>query len=726
MVPEILTQYKQWVVFNGDKIALSPHTLRKADSTRPDTWASYQDALAAIADEKATHIGFVFSSSDPFCLIDLDDHPDRPATDEQKARHELILNKFSDTYIEQSISGRGHHIIIKGSVPSGTDRDNVAIYPSKRYVLLTGKNINGIYDIADYSELVTQLWEEAKGNESEEYILTSGISTHDDDTVIEKALKASNANKFKSLCRGEWSGDYPSQSEADLALLSILCFYSKDDEQVTRIFRLTELGKRKKAQRDSYIHSTIKRIRVNEPPELDFSSFKVPSYVPHSDPQGDIELPPGLTGEIASYIFQSSIRPVPEVAIGSAIALMAGIAGRAYNVSGTGLNQYIILLAKTGSGKEGAASGIDRIIHEVRKKVPMAERVIGPGAYASGQALIRVLNDRPCFVSILGEFGITLQQLSSPRASSVEKQMKRVLLDLYGKSGHGQILQSAVYSDTVKNTQMINAPAVSLFGESTPETFYEGLDLTTVAEGLLPRFTVIEYKGLRPPRNENAFFSPPENLVRDVSDLIVYCQEAQASNSHIPVIISDEAASIFSSFDRECDSHINYSHNEIAVQLYNRGHLKALKLAALLAVGVNFYAPVIDKKCCQWAINTIKRDIEPMSKKFTSGNIGNGDSKQVADVIIFCRKFIETPKADSPSLESMRIKRMIPHNLISRALLNMASFRKDKNGATNALKKTILHLIDSGVLIEANRQKIIEEFNSWGKVYVFTGDSYHI
>jgi len=52
-------------------------------------------------------------------------------------------------------------------------------------------------------------------------------------------------------------------------------------------------------------------------------------------------------GEIAHFIYNAAPRQVEEVAIAGAIGLLSGICGRSYNVSGTGLNQYILLLAKT-------------------------------------------------------------------------------------------------------------------------------------------------------------------------------------------------------------------------------------------------------------------------------------------------------------------------------------------------------------------------------------------
>lgn len=62
-----------------------------------------------------------------------------------------------------------------------------------------------------------------------------------DEEVIEKASNATNNEKFLNL----WTGNiksYPSYSEADLALTSILAFYAGGNtDQIDRLFRQSEL-----------------------------------------------------------------------------------------------------------------------------------------------------------------------------------------------------------------------------------------------------------------------------------------------------------------------------------------------------------------------------------------------------------------------------------------------------------------------------------------------------
>ena len=79
----------------------------------------------------------------------------------------------------------------------------------------------------------------------------------DDGAIIKKATEASKSGKFEKLWSGNWEDSYPSQSEADLALLGILAFWVGDDpERIDRLFRQSELY-RPKWEDPGYRRDTI-------------------------------------------------------------------------------------------------------------------------------------------------------------------------------------------------------------------------------------------------------------------------------------------------------------------------------------------------------------------------------------------------------------------------------------------------------------------------------------
>ena len=729
-IPAELRALPQWVCAHANKIPLNPRNGELASVTDPATWATFDEARRA----GMQHIGFMLTSWDPYTIIDLDNKPEKPCTEEQWARHQLILNSF-DSYTERSASGNGYHIIIRGRIPAGCRRDNVEVYSDARYMVCTG-NVVRPTAINDHQPLLDQLFAEMTPVATSVLVQVDGTMT--DIEIVEMASNAVNGDKFNTLCAGDMTG-YPSQSEADFALLSIIAFYTQDNAQVRRLFRMSALGKREKAvKNDTYLNFALGKIRAKTPAHVDLSALIAQAeasiappvdHGPTSEPQSDattasiegLSLPPGLIGEIAQYFYQTAIRPVPEIALTGAIAFAAGIAGRSYNVSGTGLNQYIILLAPTGAGKEGAQQGMDNLIAAVRPTIPMADQFMGPATFASGQALIKVLNDKPCFVSVLGEFGLTLQQLSDSKANSAQVMLRKVLLDLYAKSGWNRSIRSSVYSDTEKNTKIIQAPNVSIFGESTPETFFDGLTSSHVAEGLIPRFTVIEYQGPRPPRNRNANCAPSQGLVQRTIDLITVSLTTSNNNTCCPVHIDQDAIILLDDFDAKADAMINGSKQDVEAQVWNRVHLKALKLSALLAVGCDPHCPVVTRELATWAISFITRDAKLMTGRFQSGDVGQGDEKQYHDL----KRAIELYQKNGFAAVSkygvtsqMYESKILPYTYLARRTASVASFRNDRVGATTGLKKAVQNLVDCGALVLVAPAELQKNFKYNGVAYV--------
>jgi hypothetical protein len=748
--PAELKALPQWVAVdmslkeNGrpKKHPLNPRTGNMADVTDPATWGTFDDAIAT-----GRPIGFVLAKADPYCIIDLDNKPEDPASLEQLELHARIIDALP-TYTERSISKTGYHLICRGRIPGGVNRDHVEIYSDSRYMICTGDAL-GANPIIEADAFVNTMYQQMRKDETR-VALVQIESVIDDEDLLEMAMNADNGDKFNSLCLGDFETfGYKSQSEADLALMSMFAFYSQDNEQCRRMFRMTNLGKREKAQKnDKYLNYTLGLIRSKEPPEMDLENLKslpakgeatqptaqtsAPANHPHAPPAPEqrplqqavvpgVALPPGLIGEIAQYIYHNSIRPVPEVSLVAAITLFAGIVGRSYNISGSGLNQYFVLVAQTGVGKEGAASGIDSLMRVVSRRIPSADQFLGPGAFASGQALIKTLDEKPCFVSVLGEFGITLQQICDPRATGAQTMLLKVLLDLYAKSGWNKMLRSSVYSDSEKNTQLIQAPNVTIFGETTPEKFFESLDTGHVASGLIPRFSVIEYKGKRPKRNRNANIPPPDGLIEKLVATTTVALSTSQNGTCQPVTMTPDAAFLLDEFDEQADALINASENDVLRQLWNRAHLKALKLAALVAVGVNPHTPVVDTSCAQWAIHLVKQDVNLMTEKFVNNEVGTGDHMHEADIVRAVRQYMEMGMASRKSYGTPAAiidLPVIPFQYIRRKLRLLANFKNDKRGIARAIDDAIADVVKAGIIQRIPPMQVRSKYSITTDCYV--------
>lgn len=742
-IPAILRTLPQWVAAGADKIPVNPRTGQRADPSNPTSGGTFAEAVSC----GMKHIGFILGHDDPFTVIDLDDPFEKIAAGqkvkiargdndyesavERAARHSQIYKTF-DTYCELSQSGNGVHLVMLGKIPCGVRRDKVEIYSDQRYIIFTGNVIRNS-GVNDCQELLDAMFSQMGKMVRDDGNLIEEDPLKEDCEIWSMATAAGNSAKFIALCDGTWktSQNYPSQSEADYALLSMLAFYSRSNEQVRRMFRATPLGKRTKSSKnDVYINRSLKRIRLKEPPLVSISNLPQIADLKHEDeeietltenPQpSSITFPPGLVGEIANYVMSSSIRPVAEVALGAAMALTAGICARSYNISGNGLNQYIMILARTGRGKEGAATGIDNLVAAVRQNIPMADNFLGPAAFASGQALIKVLDARPCFVSVLGEFGLTLQQICEPNAPGPLVMLKKVLLDLYSKSGHSKILRATAYSDSEKNTRIVQAPNVTILGESNPDRFFESLDSSHISEGLLPRFTVLEYRGHRVAKNPNAFHPPEEELVKKLSQLISIAVTTSQNHTCAPVSISPGAKVIFDKFDKSADDRINNSTNDTDSELWNRADLKALKMGALIAVGIDPHNPNITPEVAQWAVDLVHCEISNMAKRFAKDEVGNGEGKQEAEIRRLFVHFQTISKAQRKTHrcpEQLIGSMVCPANFLSIYARRLACFKTDRRGAAKSLADCLADMVRREILEMIPLSQLQSEYKTRTAIY---------
>lgn len=757
-VPAELRLLKQWVLWkledvNAAKPTKVPYSVKGhlASVTEPAHWATFDEAFNAFHFGGYNGLGFVFTKDDPYIFIDLDD---AEGDDAILQRHLKVFHEF-ETYAEVSPSGKGLHLICKGKVPAGRRRSKIEIYPHERYATMTGNVYSNRNSIIDCQPQLQQLWEQmGSGPVAQSMYNGTDKETDTDETIIRKATGAVNGDKFIKLLSGEWNSDYQSQSEADFAFIDIIAFYTQNRIQISRIFRASSLGRRDKAKRSDYVNGMISRSFDRMLPPLDFDGLKNGietklaeikngqpiihaihdsssniNINPVNNSVAEVTTPPGLLGDIASFIYAAAPRPVPEVALAAAISLMAGICGRAYNISGTGLNQYVLLLAMTGAGKEAAASGINKLMGTIKMQVPTSSGFIGPSEISSGSALFKYLgNQSQSFVSLLGEFGLRLQQMSSPNANGSEVSLRRMFLDLYNKSGHSEILHASVYSDKANNTSAVPSPSFSILGESTPERFYGALNEDMISEGLLPRFLLIEYKGPRPPLNEHhTAVSPNFNLIERLASLAAQCDSINHSAQRrvVNVQSTPEAAKMLYDFDKYADGKINSTSKDTIRQLWNRAHIKVLKLSALIAVGENMIEPVINADAMNWAANLVMNDIQALSERFEAGEIGANtfEVKQASEIIRVIKDYVLSPydkveKYIQFKSVPMHSDKVIPYVYIQRRLVAAAAFRNDRGGPTLALKRAIQNLVDADRLKEMNKQLANDKYGTSQRCFV--------
>lgn len=656
-----------------------------------------------------------------------------------------------------------------------------------------------------------------------------------DEEVLRVARAADNAEKFERLWRGQWEGEYRSQSEADLALMSMLGFYVRaDDAQVLRLFRKSGLGQREKAHRGGYAERTLMGVRrrqvrelaegemvaagaaamaaralgtaapagagptqgalqVQLPPtpagvgqaaaglygqrrmqemeaqqrERDRLAAAVAAaqggirstktaapavswpvawtseeaavrpgnvVAPHvvtppsvglmrEDLRGpwpaewteeavlgvEMSHPPGRLGEVSRWCMENSYLPFLQAAVTSTFAVAAGLFGHSWQLPQSGLNLYITMVGRSAVGKEAVLGSAGRIMQALQKLNPSAGRFFHFGAFASGPALRRMVADDHSSVAIfVGEWGYVVQGLGDVTNANA-LGIRREVTDLFQKSAAGSVAGGRVYADKEKTVELAKNVAVTLVGETTPDLFYSSLSYDILADGFLSRFWIIDYDGDRPITNARINNVFPEDLARYFAQAAVQAEKLAMTNTWTDVLFTDQAKKIFEDFDRFCVSKFYGREDEALRQVWNRAHLKALKIAALCAVADSYMKPTVRETQAVWATEQVLRDVYGLLRRVESGQVGGSTETQQMKIVQSLIKEYLAGGAKKCE-ERLRVAGVVPHSWLMERVQDLAPFRKHRLGARLALKQVEDELISQGTLQQVGGTDVRDKF----------------
>lgn len=745
LIPKELQDHKQWVCANDHKMPVNPNNGQLASVDDPDSWSDFMTA-ATVAISNGWDIGFVLTKNDPYCIIDLDD-PNKVKDLEKRQRAieatKYCLDNFA-TYQERSRSGTGYHIVCRAEIAEGFNAGGVEGYSDGRHIILTGDIINE-QNINECQTLVTDIYAQFKKFYGASKIQIESVeSNRTDEEIIELILNSGNSAKAELLWHGRWSEvaeGYGSQSDADFALHNMIYHYTKDVDQMQRIWLQSPLFlntpdpvKKNRKARPDYIEYSIRKIKATEVPPVDLSAIaKQVEQAPMPDPEPtvvetELDYPPGLIGEIAQYIYTSAPRPIKEAGLVGAIALFAGIVGRQYNISGTGLNQYIVFMAPTGSGKEAIKSGMVRLLQNVQQTqmIPNAIDYYLSKDLASGQALVKVLSEKPCGFNIMGEFGFMLRRFSHNKASTADLALKKVILDLYTGSGKGSVVSGLAYSDKEKNVDAMNSVALTILGEGTREGILDQLSEADIIDGFLTRFLVFDFKGKRSYQQADHSFDPSPNLSKRLADVLLTVIHMQNNNGVYDIPLDQEAQQFITQYDREITDRMNSLTESATKSLWNRAILKILKLSGLLAVGVNHLNPIVTMTEVNWAVNLVVNDINSLIQRFEAGDVGDDHNAQNNAVI---NAFIDYDRlTDDKKIKSYKVPKalighpVIPYCYLRRKLKRHSAFINEKD-TSRAIQNHLIDMEKAGILVKMPPDQVRKEFGLRSEVYV-RGESF--
>jgi hypothetical protein len=426
-------------------------------------------------------------------------------------------------------------------------------------------------------------------------------------------------------------------------------------------------------------------------------------------------------------------RPVDAFAIAGGLAAWTAIVQKPWTLRKVALNQYILALGITGSGKDIVNSYSDYLKAELIGRVPtIGELIGGLGELTSSQGQMRSMSNSQFKTRIhrFGEIGKILIQMTKPNTSPHMMQIYRHWLMMYSKSGEGQSLDEQLWSDKDKKIEALSRPTESIVGEGVIEDF-DRMVGQIMNDGLGPRFLTFEYPGAQGELSKTFDTYRLDPALVDATANVAGTSLTLLKNNQICSIEADAAAdALLRDFEAHCRHELNSAGHEAGRQIWNRSHLKAMKLAGAAAVGVQWHKPVITRPLARWATDLVHFQTLNIVRKFEAGDVGpegGNESKQVRELKRVVREYIQSEPGKyekSGCSFDMHRNHHFAHKYLSDRLLKVAAFRDAPGGASRALKRVIDHLIhETGELGNVNREQAGLAYNTRGKVYAVINEN---
>jgi hypothetical protein len=275
-IPDELKGLDQWVCWRytwdseaekWTKCPLNPRTGNKASSTDPKTWTSFDFAYQRYQESQTESwcfhgSGLVLLPINQYVGFDLD-HCRDPQTGEVKPWALKVIHQAA-TYWEYSPSGTGFRGLASGHKPGSRCRNDdigFEVYSSTRYLCITGHRLPDVpCTIQPIQPAIDAIYHQIFPTtyQSNSQPANGHYPEYSDDLIMETARREVHCDEIIALydqgdrsrhCHTDGNPDF---SRSDAALLRRLAFYSKDDEQLDRLFRGSALNRPKWERRADY------------------------------------------------------------------------------------------------------------------------------------------------------------------------------------------------------------------------------------------------------------------------------------------------------------------------------------------------------------------------------------------------------------------------------------------------------------------------------------------
>lgn len=340
-------------------------------------------------------------------------------------------------------------------------------------------------------------------------------------------------------------------------------------------------------------------------------------------PQDIIASAPGLVGQLARWITDTSLYPQPILALAAAIPAIGNVmAHRVATETNLRTNFYTLGIAESGAGKEHARRCIARLYEHVN----LSSTLLGDPASAS--AVINAVKRADARgLMMIDEFGRFLDSLKGSAGHT--KMITTNMMYLYNAAGDTFTGQEYANNAMSGGRSDIDQPCLGIYATTVPGRFYGSLTQEDAFDGFLSRWLVFETKRFDiDPNFDRTDINPPEDLIEEIR---WWSAQQQITITKSPRIIAFAAQESYYAYIRDCRAKMANTKDAVGKAFWNRAAEHAAKLALVAHTG-----NTIDGSTFDWAVtlsNTLTQAMIDNISDHISDNRYEADLKKILSTI---------------------------------------------------------------------------------------------
>ncbi len=590
----------------------------RGKSNDPDTWGTFDQAVAAYDEGGRTGVGFVLNN-DGLVGIDID-HCVRDGIVDPAAL--ALLDEMEFAYVELSPSGTGlrgfgyAETLDKGA--SGIFRGlKVELYSDVRFLTVTGRAIkSGAFTtVVRFKELAEKIRGDRKVDQATGEVLDVPAAERQAE-LLKRIMTGKDYHA--SLCG--LSASYVACGMHSGAVVTLLrsvmmnVTAPHDDRWQDRYKSIPSLVSSAYAK---FAHSGINLVGITGAAPLVMEAPVIENQPAHpaalTVPPHLLRIP-GKLGLMVDWTNATSKKPQPVFAVQAALALGSVAMGRKFSTNlENWTSLYFLNIAASGTGKEHAKTAIERCLTAAGLGV-----LIGPCEYTSDSAIDSALLVKPTHVAVIDEFGLLLETgkaKNNPNGGTARKR----LMEMFGRA-HATLQpkgfsMAALSKEQIagRGSRAVENPALTVLGMTTPGTFYNAVGSGSMTDGFLNRFIIVESDLGRQVGEDTEYVEPPPDLVQwvkacriaGVGDIAEFQADVLHDVRPTPTVISFSAAArrLFKALEVHCNVRMDELDCMGVSEMYTRVREIAMKVSLIVAHSCG--GKEIDAEHAQWAIDYV-------------------------------------------------------------------------------------------------------------------------